>query len=70
LDKLPLSVRGWVCPCYGTSHDQGVNATINLVNYAVSSTMSACGGESFGRGVEPTTKPAPAKQEFNQGNHI
>ena len=66
IDKLPLSVRQWKCPCCGESHDRDVNAAINLANYAVSSTVSACGGEGSGLGCEPKVKPAPMKQEFNR----
>ncbi|MEY2700452.1 MAG: hypothetical protein RIQ52_1207, partial [Pseudomonadota bacterium] len=44
-------------------HDRDVNAAINLRNYAVSSTVSACGGEGAGLGRKLKTKPTPAKQE-------
>ncbi|EIJ36253.1 RNA-guided endonuclease InsQ/TnpB family protein [Thiothrix nivea] len=64
-EKLPLSVRQWDCPACGASHDRDVNAAINLANYAVSYTVSACGGEDSGLGCKPKTKPAPAKQEFD-----
>lgn len=64
--SLPLSVRGWQCPACGASHDRDVNAAINLANYAVSSTVSACGGEGAGLGRKPEVKPAPMKQEFNR----
>jgi putative transposase len=64
-EKLPLSIRSWECPTCGVNHDRDVNAAINLANYAVSYTVSACGGEGSGLGRKPKTKPAPVKQEFN-----
>jgi putative transposase len=65
IEKLPLSVRRWDCPCCGASHDRDVNAAINLANYAASYTVFACGGEGAGLGRKPKTKPAPVKQEFD-----
>ncbi|MBO0613987.1 zinc ribbon domain-containing protein [Thiothrix fructosivorans] len=49
VDKLPLSVREWACPTCGRNHDRNVNAAINLANYAVSDTVSACGREGASR---------------------
>ncbi|UJS25043.1 RNA-guided endonuclease InsQ/TnpB family protein [Thiothrix winogradskyi] len=66
VDKLPLSVREWTCPVCGAVHDRDLNAANNLEKYAVSSTVSACGGEGAGLGCKPKTKPAPMKQEFNR----
>ena len=61
--------------------DIDINAAINLANYAsaahfgtlsvplsshaVSSTVSACGGEGSGLTRRQQVKPAPVKQEFN-----
>ncbi|WGZ94307.1 MAG: RNA-guided endonuclease TnpB family protein [Candidatus Thiothrix putei] len=65
VEKLPLSVREWTCPDCRAVHDRDVNAAKNLKKYAVSYTVSACGGEGSGLGRKPKTKPAPVKQEFN-----
>ena len=65
VEKLPLSVRQWDCPCCGASHDRDVNAAINLANYAVSYTVSACGGDGAGVRCKPKAKPASVKQEFD-----
>ena len=43
MEKLELSVRAWTCPSCNTLHNRDENAAKNLYNYAVSSTVKACG---------------------------
>ena len=43
MEKLDLSVRAWKCPRCNTKHNRDENAAKNLYNYAVSSTVKACG---------------------------
>jgi putative transposase len=63
--EMPLSVRQWTCPDCGVVHDRDLNAATNLKNMAVSSTVSACGGEGAGLGSDAKAKPAPMKQEVS-----
>jgi putative transposase len=65
LQTLDLRTRHWICPDCRTCNDRDVNAAINLKNLAVSSTVSACGGEGAGLARKRTAKPAPVKQESN-----
>ena len=41
--KLNMNIRKWVCQYCATPHDRDHNAAMNLKQYAVSSTVSACG---------------------------
>lgn len=60
-ESMPLSVREWTCSECGTHHDRDFNAAKNLVKWAVSSTVTACGED-----VRPAiTEAASTKQEFN-----
>jgi putative transposase len=63
LEALDLGTRAWTCPGCATMHERDVNAALNLENMAVSSTVSACGGEGAGLARERRVKPAPVKQE-------
>lgn len=62
LEVLDLGTRQWTCPGCGTLHDRDVNAAIILRNRAVSSTVSACGGEGAGpvREAQHETGPGEA----------
>ncbi len=64
-DMLPLSMRRWTCSACGQEHDRDMNAAVNLSNYAVSSTVSACEGEGTGSYRKTGTKPAPLNQEIS-----
>ncbi|MEW6763106.1 MAG: RNA-guided endonuclease TnpB family protein [Pseudomonadota bacterium] len=65
IEVLGLAQREWDCATCGASHDRDINAAINLRNMAVSSIVSACGGEGAGLARECKVKPAPVKQESN-----
>ena len=65
MEELPLSIRWWACPACGAGHLRDLNAARNLAQYAVSSTVSACGGEGSGDGRGTIVKPAPSKQEVS-----
>jgi len=45
VDKLPLSVRRWECPCCGADHDRDVNAAMNVAR-AAGLAVSVCRGET------------------------
>jgi putative transposase len=63
LDALPLKQRSWTCPGCDARHNRDVNAAINLMHMAVSSTVTACGGKGSGHACKCIVKPAPMKQE-------
>jgi putative transposase len=63
-DSLSLSVRTWICTC-GAVHDRDDNASQNLKQNAVSSTVSACGAGSAGVVRNNNVKLPAMKQELN-----
>lgn len=62
METLPLSVRTWTCPECGAVHDRDKNASTNLKQYAVGSTVKACRLGSSGFGVRAGVK-LPIGQE-------
>lgn len=68
MDKLPLSVRTWTCPECGAVHDRDENASQNLKQMAVGSTVSACRLESAGLSTVAQVELLTG-QEFLTGPH-
>ena len=62
LHEMPLDKRMMICQC-GLVMKRDLNASINLRDKAVSSTVSACGEESSGLDSNIKTKLASEKQE-------
>jgi len=62
IHEMPLSQRTLACEC-GNVMDRDLNAAINLRNYAVSSTVAACGEERSGAMPSGRVKRVSAKQE-------
>jgi len=65
LEALALAQRNWTCALCGAAHDRDVNAAVNLMNMAVSSPVTACGGKGAGLAHKRQAKPVPMKQETN-----
>ena len=66
IKDMPLSERRYVCECCGLDMDRDLNASINLKNLAVSSTVSACGAGSSGSHIKWLTKLPTEKQELSE----
>lgn len=66
LVQLDLGVRHWTCQNCGTQHDRDVNAAVNLRNMAVSSTVSACGGEGAGPVHQAQGETGPGEAGIQQ----
>lgn len=49
IDKLPLNIRSWICPCCSVEHDRDLNAALNIL--AVGLAVSVCGD-----GIRPSVK--------------
>jgi putative transposase len=65
-EKLKLADRTWTCATCGTFHQRDLNASINLKNQAVSSTVSACGEEGNGNGNSNIVVVKPLRRSKNQ----
>ena len=60
--ELTLADREWKCIC-GVVHDRDFNASVNLKNYAVSSTVKVCGENVRHQNFDATFNEAENKHE-------
>jgi putative transposase len=60
---LTLSDRYWRCDECGVVHERDRNAAINLMRFAASSAVTACGKEGSDVGSRTAVNPASMKQE-------
>jgi putative transposase len=69
-ENLTLSERTWTCTACNTFHQRDLNASINLKNLAVSSTVLACGEEGNGIGSSNTINVKPLRRSKNQTTNL
>ncbi len=64
---LTLADREWTCDGCGVVHDRDLNAAKNLMRFAASSAVTACGAKGADNIFADVVKPVAVKQESRRG---